>query len=313
MRGGRTGVAALCVCLCACASPPPPPAPLAPPPAVEKTSPKPAPGVPPESLYRFTPSPPDQEFTPGGGIKGVAKTSAEAPKPEPTFQEVLRLQREVVARASAVDEDRLRLALLLATAGEMEEAERILSAMKGPGGKLAPYLDLFLKRQLGDHREASKALALLNEEERRATGFVIERAELCARVRRFRDYAAAESDRVAPGGMALLYVEPRNFATRAEGERHALHLKYEWKLFDDRSVEVPVPAWDGADQGQKEDRLTTAGPIHEFYQSFKLPLPANLAVGPYRIKVTVTRSEEHTSELQSQSNLVCRLLLEKKK
>src|SRR2546430_11320586 len=28
---------------------------------------------------------------------------------------------------------------------------------------------------------------------------------------------------------------------------------------------------------------------------------------------TITRSEEHTSELQSQSNLVCRLLLEKKK
>src|SRR2546430_10251064 len=30
-------------------------------------------------------------------------------------------------------------------------------------------------------------------------------------------------------------------------------------------------------------------------------------------KYTPTRSEEHTSELQSQSNLVCRLLLEKKK
>src|SRR2546427_10154942 len=30
-------------------------------------------------------------------------------------------------------------------------------------------------------------------------------------------------------------------------------------------------------------------------------------------EVTVGRSEEHTSELQSQSNLVCRLLLEKKK
>src|SRR5256886_5061711 len=29
--------------------------------------------------------------------------------------------------------------------------------------------------------------------------------------------------------------------------------------------------------------------------------------------ITVDRSEEHTSELQSQSNLVCRLLLEKKK
>src|SRR2546427_8880802 len=28
---------------------------------------------------------------------------------------------------------------------------------------------------------------------------------------------------------------------------------------------------------------------------------------------SITRSEEHTSELQSQSNIVCRLLLEKKK
>src|SRR2546430_13640261 len=31
------------------------------------------------------------------------------------------------------------------------------------------------------------------------------------------------------------------------------------------------------------------------------------------VLVLVGRSEEHTSELQSQSNLVCRLLLEKKK
>src|SRR2546430_4690249 len=33
----------------------------------------------------------------------------------------------------------------------------------------------------------------------------------------------------------------------------------------------------------------------------------------YRRLFTPERSEEHTSELQSQSNLVCRLLLEKKK
>src|SRR2546430_7472380 len=32
-----------------------------------------------------------------------------------------------------------------------------------------------------------------------------------------------------------------------------------------------------------------------------------------RVVLPVPRSEEHTSELQSQSNLVCRLLLEKKK
>src|SRR2546430_7992325 len=32
--------------------------------------------------------------------------------------------------------------------------------------------------------------------------------------------------------------------------------------------------------------------------------------GPLRYRWTTNRSEEHTSELQSQSNLVCRLLLE---
>src|SRR2546430_13469502 len=35
--------------------------------------------------------------------------------------------------------------------------------------------------------------------------------------------------------------------------------------------------------------------------------------GVAAVRVDVARSEEHTSELQSQSNLVCRLLLEKKK
>src|SRR2546430_15011140 len=48
-----------------------------------------------------------------------------------------------------------------------------------------------------------------------------------------------------------------------------------------------------------------------------LPSPQNFsAIGRNHRKFgepAVIRSEEHTSELQSQSNLVCRLLLEKKK
>src|SRR2546430_7730560 len=38
-----------------------------------------------------------------------------------------------------------------------------------------------------------------------------------------------------------------------------------------------------------------------------------LRAGKPRLELEIARSEEHTSELQSQSNLVCRLLLEKKK
>src|SRR2546430_11963900 len=49
--------------------------------------------------------------------------------------------------------------------------------------------------------------------------------------------------------------------------------------------------------------------------SFTTSLP-RVCEGKYSIEIAYSpwmRSEEHTSELQSQSNLVCRLLLEKKK
>src|SRR2546430_5772270 len=42
-------------------------------------------------------------------------------------------------------------------------------------------------------------------------------------------------------------------------------------------------------------------------------LARQVARSPRRVIVERSGSEEHTSELQSQSNLVCRLLLEKKK
>src|SRR5688572_32515504 len=43
------------------------------------------------------------------------------------------------------------------------------------------------------------------------------------------------------------------------------------------------------------------------------PRSSSLIERAWPIKPALPRSEEHTSELQSQSNLVCRLLLEKKK
>src|SRR2546427_8351380 len=49
------------------------------------------------------------------------------------------------------------------------------------------------------------------------------------------------------------------------------------------------------------------------WQEWLLARPEDLAFVPDAIDDVVARSEEHTSELQSQSNLVCRLLLEKKK
>lgn len=248
-----------------------------------------------------------QDQLPGGGVAeepapaplpspaparpaaGVVATAVETPaKHEPTFDDILRLQKEIAARHPANDEEKLRLALLHATAGNLEESERILSTIRSKGHKLVPYVEFYLRRQLGDHKEAGKLLAELNDEERCATGFVIERAELVSRVRRFRDYTPAENDRLAPGGDVHLYVEPKNFALQRSGDKHTFHLRYEWKLLDDRAQEQPVPAWERAAAEEREDRITSNGAIAEFYQSFHLPLPANLAAGHYRVKITVT-------------------------
>src|SRR2546430_10969860 len=65
---------------------------------------------------------------------------------------------------------------------------------------------------------------------------------------------------------------------------------------------------------------STLFPYTTLFRSYVLapgtfPLPHDNIGNPAdgRAGLLVVRSEEHTSELQSQSNLVCRLLLEKKK
>src|SRR5260221_11461393 len=50
-----------------------------------------------------------------------------------------------------------------------------------------------------------------------------------------------------------------------------------------------------------------------YHRELALPFPVNATCANVTYGNGVLRSEEHTSELQSHSDLVCRLLLEKKK
>src|SRR2546430_13275135 len=63
---------------------------------------------------------------------------------------------------------------------------------------------------------------------------------------------------------------------------------------------------------------STLFPYTTLFRSIQTPSvakvrSATIAEGEVVLGASPPRSEEHTSELQSQSNLVCRLLLEKKK
>src|SRR6266480_5068951 len=58
---------------------------------------------------------------------------------------------------------------------------------------------------------------------------------------------------------------------------------------------------------------STLFPYTTLFRSLPQPPPATPANVPMQTPLQLQRSEEHTSELQSHVNLVCRLLLEKKK
>src|SRR2546426_8979924 len=76
-----------------------------------------------------------------------------------------------------------------------------------------------------------------------------------------------------------------------------------WPAVSPAQTSAPAESKGGAGQEIKDSWITS---------KTKTALVTDKRVKARRIKVE-TRSEEHTSELQSPCNLVCRLLLEKKK
>src|SRR5207237_8316482 len=75
-------------------------------------------------------------------------------------------------------------------------------------------------------------------------------------------------------------------------------------------------------RGQHSFPTRRSSDLHELAERTRLPSSDSQASGALEtpanqvapaVPVSATRSEEHTSELQSHLNLVCRLLLEKKK
>src|SRR3712207_7734622 len=71
---------------------------------------------------------------------------------------------------------------------------------------------------------------------------------------------------------------------------------------------LPISSW-----GSTRTPTGTSTPPRTSACSWSTPSGACSSTGPRPWSRAATRSEEHTSELQSRQYLVCRLLLEKKK
>ncbi len=201
--------------------------------------------------------------------------------------DLLRFQRERMARDPSSDLEKTRLALLLLTAGDWPEAERHFSSIRQKS-ELLPYVEAYLYRKLGEAPRASKLHDELLDGWRQADGFKIEKAELVTAAPGFMRYTPHPDGKLPAGSVAKIYVQPRNFALQRDGGCYVLHLTYDWKLFDDRNQEIRVPVWEQLDQNDRFDFIKYQGPVSEFYQVWRLPLPSNLAAGNYRIQVIVT-------------------------
>src|SRR2546426_9136072 len=64
---------------------------------------------------------------------------------------------------------------------------------------------------------------------------------------------------------------------------------------------------------RSQREIATINPDPAYFRSFPDAQVMVNGRAAERVLLAITRSEEHTSELQSPCNLVCRLLLEKKK
>src|SRR5947208_16844729 len=97
-----------------------------------------------------------------------------------------------------------------------------------------------------------------------------------------------------------------------EGYKHENLTKTPNTATDPLSLHDALPIWDFGDGSNATS--ATAAHVYARTGTYTAKLTVRDAAGnPATTQFTVTRSEEHTSELQSPDHLVCRLLLEKKK
>src|SRR5438270_6776762 len=124
----------------------------------------------------------------------------------------------------------------------------------------------------------------------------------------------ADLDRIPSQRFAAVADEPRVTRTAAALEANGFSVLRAASAEEAKRIVLGlIPAGSQVHQGASQS-LEVSGIVEEIERSGRYePLRPRMFSMDRETQGDEIRSEEHTSELQSQSNLVCRLLLEKKK
>lgn len=204
----------------------------------------------------------------------------------PTFADVVRLQKAVVANNRASEVERGRLAVLHLLAQELLASEEALDTLKLP---MDPFLDLasfYLSDNLGEHKEAEDRLNKFMDQRRTQKGLTIDRGLLCESVKGYRQYVPSPTSMLRAGSVALVYIELHDFTLQKNQDRYTMHLRFLWELLDEKGNPMAVEWMQKVRPEEREMVAEFNDTVYQYHQNFKFPLPQNLPMGKYAIKIT---------------------------
>jgi hypothetical protein len=213
-----------------------------------------------------------------------------------SFLDLVYDQKMTSAADPGSQAEQFRLAvmhLLLDAPNSAREAERLLAALgdyrQRPLGRL---LYAHVQNELGEHEAATRELNEVLGSWETKQPLQIEKAVLCLHapdrvtVHGFERYEPAPNNTVRPGGFAVIYMQVKNFTLSRQGDRQLLSLRYAWELIDAYGKPIRIDKWMNAPQEDRMDHVFLYGSVKEFYQWFRLPLPVNLPIGDFTIRIT---------------------------
>src|SRR2546430_11657858 len=100
---------------------------------------------------------------------------------------------------------------------------------------------------------------------------------------------------------------------RRKAREYALQMLFQWDITHDSIDQIITTFFSTQEESEGVADFARRLVTRTVENVEKIDVLIQRHAEHWRLDRMATRSEEHTSELQSQSNLVCRLLLEKKK